>query len=215
MESQWIKITFILLCFYAANAWADYYRYKDKDGHIVIGTTLPPEMADHGYQIIGPRGNVIQTVDPRESEAEIKLDTEAELKEKEKAKQAEFAQKQAEMQVHKDEILLKSFSSEADIARSRDEKIASIKVLEEIVHENITRLEKQLKDTQSSIASYEQAKKSVPDNLKKTVEETERQIKENQAFLERKKSEINEINTKYQGLIDRFQKLQSHTSDKK
>lgn len=207
MAKNWIKIGLLLLssiCF-SSNiiAQGNYYRYKDKDGHPVISSTLPSEVVDLGYEIISPRGTVIETISPRESK-------EQQVSEGELEKQAEIDRKKAQVQAHKDEILLKSFTNETDIERSRKEKIASIEVLEEIVHENIDRLQKQLNREKNSAANYTGQNQKIPEKLQKTIDETLRQINENKAFLERKKTEKVQINTKYKGLVERFRYLQQH-----
>jgi hypothetical protein len=198
-----ISILAMPLCF----AETTLYRYKDKDGHPVITSTLPPEVADQGYEIISPRGNVIETIPPAKNKEQLAKEQEALEKQKQEAIKAENDRKQAAIQAKKDDILLKSFTNEQDIARSRDEKLASIEVLVEITNENISRLKKQLNDAKISKTAYEKSNQPVPDSLKKTIEESQRQISDNQAFLERKEIEKQEITRKYQSLIDRFQKL--------
>ncbi len=71
MDKHWIKISFVLglSLINVSNCFADtnFYRYKDKDGRPVITNTLPSEVADQGYEIISPRGNVIETVQPEKN----------------------------------------------------------------------------------------------------------------------------------------------------
>ncbi len=192
-----------------SNCFADtnFYRYKDKDGHPVITNSLPSEVADQGYEIISPRGNVIETVQPAKSKEEIAKDAK-ELEEKRiKELKEQAQQKLAEIQAKKDDILLKSFTSEEDIKRSRDDKIASIAVLEEITNENITRLKKQLEHANLSKSNYEKNGQKIPADLQKTIDESNRQIQDNMAFLERKKVEKDKINTDYKDLLQRFHQL--------
>lgn len=215
MQKHWIKISLCLgllgiIPQNFATTEAQYYRYKDADGHQVITSTLPSEVADQGYEIISSRGNVIKTVLPAKTKEELAQDEKA-LEEKRKADLKEIEnKKQAELQAKKDDILLKSFSSEDDIIRSRDEKIASIEVLEQIMRENITRLNKQLKEANDSYATFIKTGQTVPETLKKTISETQRQINDNEAFIQRKTVEKASIHTKYQGLIDRFHQLNKH-----
>ncbi len=184
-----------------------YYRYKDADGYQVITSTLPADVADKGYEVISPRGNVIKTIKPAKTPEEIAADKQA-LEEKRQAElKAEENKKNEERQAKKDDILLKSFTTEEDIIRSRDEKIASIVVLEQIMNENITRLNKQLNDANNAKDNYVKTGQVVPEPLKKTIADSERQIKENEAFLQRKKVEKDNIQVKYEGLIARFKEL--------
>lgn len=217
MSSHWVKIGLfliaIVLCPAGSAKEMTLYRYKDKDGHPVITSTLPSDVAEQGgYDIISSRGNVLETVPPAKTKEEIAKDAQNIEKEKEAQKQAEVASKQAAIQAKKDEILLKSFTNEQDIIRSRDEKIASIEVLEEISKENITRLQKQLDDAKNAVQKHQNTGQQIPESLQKTIEESQRQINDNLAFLTRKKAEKDEIHTKYQELISRFREIQQHPS---
>lgn len=217
MSSHWVKVVLAVvaigLCTIGSAKEMTLYRYKDKDGHAVITSTLPSDVAEQGgYDIISPRGNVLETVPPAKTKEEIAKEANDLEKEKETQKQAEIVRKQAAIQAKKDEILLKSFTNEQDIIRSRDEKIASIEILEEITKENITRLQKQLDDAKNAVQHHQNTGQQIPESLQKTIEESQRQINDNVAFLTRKKAEKDEIHTKYQGLINRFRELQQDSS---
>lgn len=187
-----------------------FYRYKDKNGKIVITSALPEEANSIGYEIISPRGNVIETIPPPKSAAEIAAEEKAQEVQKQAETKAQEAKKIQELQAHKDEILLKAFSNEEDIIRSRDDKIASIAVLEGIAHENIVRLQKQLNEVKSAADTYQRQNQPIPENLQNAIKDTRRQINENQAFLDSKKVEKQQITANYQKLLERFQQIQTH-----
>lgn len=215
MSSYWVKIALLTAAtLFCSQGWTKeitLYRYKDKDGHPVITSTLPSDVAEKGgYDIISPRGNVLETVPPAKTPEQIAKEAQNLEKAKEADKQAEVARKQAAIQAKKDEILLKSFTSEQDIIRSRDEKIASIEVLEGITKENITRLQKQLDDANVLAQKHQSSGQQIPESLQKMIEESRRQISDNVNFLNRKKAEKDEINAKYQELVNRFHELQQH-----
>lgn len=208
---SWIKTLLVIsLCIIkpvSAIEAGNYYRYKDSQGNTVMSNNLPPDAANQGYEVISPRGNVLEKIPPRKSEQELVK----EIAEKEKREaldqKRETERQKALEQAQKDEILLKSFSSEADITRSRDDKIAAIEVLETITKDNIKRLEKQLSEANQMVTTLEQKKSVVPVGLKKTIADTQRQIRENQIFLENKAIEKENIHKSYQDLINRFQQL--------
>ena len=209
----WINILFLSGCsLHAAQALAqdNYYRYKDKEGHTVISNSVPADVTNTGYEVVSPMGNVVETVLPRKSDAEIAAEAKLIEQQREAQKQIEISKQRADMQAHKDNILLKSFASVADINRARDDKLASIAVLENIVQENLGGLEKQLKDAKTAAATYEAKSQPLPASLQKTITESERQIKDGRAFLERKKLEKLEIETKYKSLTEHYLKLQAN-----
>lgn len=208
----WINILLIAGCnLHAATAFTqeNYYRYKDKEGHNVISNTVPADVANTGYEVVSPLGTVVETVLPRKSDAEIAADAKRVEQEREAQRQAEISKQQADIQAHKDNILLKSFSSVADINRAKEDKLASIAVLENIVQENLGGLKKQLNDAKAAAESYVAKSQPLPATLQKTITESERQIKDGQAFLDRKKAEKLEIEAKYKALTEHFLELQT------
>lgn len=216
MAKHWIKISLgVVLLLNSMHALSEqkFYRYKDKDGNQVISSTLPSEAAKDGYEIITTRGNVIEKVAPQKTALEIAKDKASKATSN---KDEEEKNRQSMIRAKKDEILLKSFTNESDIIRSRDEKIASINVLEEIMRENIARLKKQLADANVQATSYTSAKQPIPATVQTTISESKRQIEENLDFLERKRVEKEQIHKTYQGLIQRFNELnQNNKQDAK
>lgn len=208
----WINISLLLSALLSATVCfgqeAAYYRYKDKDGNTVMSSILPPEYANEAYEKLNRSGDVIETVAPRKSDTQIQKEAD-ELKKREADKrQAELQHQKEQEQRHKDSILLKSFNTQEDIERARNDKIASIKVLEEIVKENLDGLERQLSVAQSAAKTYQQSSQKIPEKLQQTIDTTLRQIQDNKAFLERKTLEKKDIEEKYQALIQRFNDLE-------
>jgi len=211
----WLSTTLALVALMSpltSSAQTEYYRYKDKDGNTVMSSALPPEVANDGYEVLNAMGEVVEKVPPRKSEAQLKAEADALKKQQSQQKAAEIQREQAEIQERKDEILLKSFSNLGDIERARNDKMASIQVLEEIVKENLEGLEKQLTDAKNAAASYKQGGQKIPDKLQTTIDNTMRQISESKAFLERKSEEKKEIQSKYEAIIIRFKELQQKQS---
>jgi hypothetical protein len=212
----WINISLVLSALLSATLCfgqeAAYYRYKDKDGNTVMSSTLPPEYANGGYETLNHSGAVIETIAPRKSEAQIQIEAEALKKREADKQQAELQHQKDEEQRRKDDILLKSFSTQQDIERSRNDKMASIKVLEEIVKENLEGLERQLSVAQNAAKTYQQSNQKIPEKLQHTIDNTLRQIHNNKAFLERKALEKKDIDKKYQALIQRFNDVEKKRS---
>lgn len=214
MKDSWVKIPLFMFSLWlsgsvVAQEAENFYRYRDDHGNLVISNTLPAEAANNGYEIISPRGNVLERIAPRKTAQEIAQDAIEQEKKAQQEKQAEAKEQQALIQAQKDEILLKSFSSVKDIVRSRDEKISAIEVLENITKDNIKRLEKQLSEANKMVVTHQQQNIAIPRSLQNTIQDTQRQIKENQIFLNNKAIEKEQINKSYQDLIDRFNQLKN------
>ena len=88
-------------------------------------------------------------------------------------------------------------------------KIASIKILEDIMQENLHGLNKQLSDIKESMEQYKQQNKPVPQTLQKTLDDTLRQIKDNETFLTKKTIEKKDIQDKYEVIINHYKALKN------
>lgn len=63
-----------LLLLSSANAVADFYRYQDENGQVVVAYRLTPEAIQQGYEVINSQGVVVAVVEP----AKTKRDKDAE-----------------------------------------------------------------------------------------------------------------------------------------
>jgi hypothetical protein len=100
-------------------AAANTYRYINDRGQTVHGSTVPPEFAKNGYEVINERGIVIQVV-PRAL-------TPAELAEQEATRaQREAEEAAARAAQEADSLLLRLYRSPEEVARKRDERLMLI-----------------------------------------------------------------------------------------
>lgn len=175
-----------------------YYRYRDENGTLTMASILPPDRADNGYEVISKNGEIIQKIPPKTATITPEK-TEPEILTPE------------EQQKRQDDLLLKSFSSQKEIERSRDEKLASIKIFEGIVQQNLQSLNKQLQDINDSIAAHKEANIAIPPDLQKNLNATLRQIREGEEFLAKKTVEKKEIENRYNNLIKRYNSLHPNT----
>jgi hypothetical protein len=118
------KLRAVVLCVLCAGfmheaAAANTYRYKDDNGRVIHGSTVPPQFVKNGYEILNERGVVIQTVARALTEAELAAQ-EAQRAEREAAEALAREQQQA------DSLLLRLYRSPEEIARKRDERVTII-----------------------------------------------------------------------------------------
>jgi len=168
---------------------------------------LPAQYANDGYDVVTARGNVIEHVPAKKTAQELEID--AKLKVEEQKRQAEQASIQAAIDKEKrqDYILLQTFMATQDIERLRDEKIASIKIVEGITLENLKRLRDQLDTARDAAANFERMGKPTPTNVTKTISESKRQIKDSEDFIQRKHMEKLKITKEFTRTLERFNKL--------
>lgn len=184
-----------------------YYRYADENGAIVISSTLPPGY-NNRYEIITTSGAVVEKVEPKRSFEEVKkevVQTDLLNPQTEEEKQ-NINQSKTFMS---DEVLWKSFANENDIVKVRDEKLAAIKVMEDISTSNLKTLEEQLHHLEEIAAEAERSGNKIPNDILQSIQDTTRQISNNRDYLAKKKDEREAILKQYTILLKRYQGLKT------
>lgn len=205
-----IKLMFsigLIVCTANAVASGNLYRYTDDNGEQIVSGTLPGDAADRGYEVLSPRGNVIEEVKPRLTSEQIAEMEAKKIEEQEAAQAAEIAKQEREQQARKDALLLKMFASAQDIERARDDKVDSIETQMAITIENLVRLEEQLKTAFETKQALEAQKSVIPKMLKDTITDTKVQIEDNIDFLKRKELEKEQIKAQYEEMLTRFKRV--------
>jgi len=101
-------------------AGGNLFRWRDADGKLHIGDSLPAEAIQKGYDIIDERGRVLKHVDPPPSPEELR-------KRREAARKAELERQRRVAQAERDRALLLTYGSVAEIERARDERLNLIR----------------------------------------------------------------------------------------
>ena len=63
-------IAALLLSISSLNAFADFYRYEDENGKLVVAYRLTPEAIKQGYEVINSQGSVVATIEPAKTESD-------------------------------------------------------------------------------------------------------------------------------------------------
>ncbi len=177
------------------------YRYKNKDGVVVIKDHLPPDVARQGYDIVDIYGNLIRRVPPAKTPEQIR-------KEKELARLAAIERQKIEEQLRRDNELLRQYTTVRDLERARDNMIKAVMVDMDIRRANIQRIRRDLEKMQSEAADFERRGKPIPKALQDNIERALRQIAEGEMYIERKNAEIARIREEFSQDIARFEELQ-------
>ncbi|HET9843451.1 MAG TPA: hypothetical protein VFP93_02185 [Gammaproteobacteria bacterium] len=214
---KWIQLAFLgtaisFQIFAAEQSSENLYKYQDENGIEIISTSLPGEAANRGYTVISPRGNVIEVVPPKPSDEEVAKSLKEEQKKVEFEKQKEEELHKKELEAKKDIMLLKMFGNVQDIERSRDEKLSSIKVQEDITKDNLERIKLQLQKAQEISKIHQDRNQPVPPQIEETIKDSQFQIEENTKFLIRKTTEKKQIHDQYEKLIERFNEIKVQDS---
>jgi len=176
--------------------------WTNNEGVRECGNVVPPEFAQKSHKEISKHGLVREELE--------RAKTEEELAEEERlvAIEAEEARK-AEEQAKQDKILLDTFSSVDDIEMTRDGKIAAIESSIKHTNKRSEKIQIDLDKRIQAAAAEERAGKAPSESLLKDIEALRRQIKNNEAYITKKRAEQAQVREEYAIDITRFNKLKA------
>ncbi|WP_069296284.1 hypothetical protein [Methylophaga muralis] len=214
-----ISIRFVLASMLSATLFiattvsaAQLYRFTDESGIPTISKTLPPEVAQQGYDILDEKSmRVIQRVPPALTEAQIierdkqrKLDLEAQ-------KQAEQAAKMAAEERRKraiyDHNLLSAYQSEQDLLNERDKDLLYREKRLEVLNGKRKGLQQRLQQAQRQAADNELSGVGLSDNLKSRLQAAQQELDNNQSTIDQLQTEITTLKQQYELDLQRLREL--------
>lgn len=169
------------------------YRYIDDRGIIVLDDHVPPDFVHHGYTILGPGGRVIEEVPPSLNPEEAAARREARV--------------EAERQRHRDESLLRRYSTVADIEAARERALNEINVRLEILRSNLLSLKAQIEREQSRAADLERRGVAVPESLTETLRTLQHDVGDTENTIRQRHRDADQVRAGYQRDIERFEVL--------
>ena len=198
MNVRWILLSSALLVV-AANAAAveEWYRYRNEQGVTVLSQSVPPALADNGYDVLDGDGRLLRKVP---SKAERKRLREAE----------EARQKQADAEndrQRKDEDLLKLYASSADVAAARDRKLRSIEVDIGRIRADLEALKQKKTNLEQQGAERERGGLGHSEEIFENLTIVEAQIKVQEANIDSRRLEQQQIRESYDRDMERVRLL--------
>lgn len=194
---QALTVLVLLLCSAFSHAGVEYFRYKAAGGALVIDSRLPPEYVKHGYEVINANGDVLRTVAPQATAEQIA------------AKQKALSEQQLKAeQRKKDEMLMRRYSSVADIEASQNRVVDEINVRLSILRGNLRSLKGQIERQQEVAANSERAGREVPQALLDNIGTMEVEVDDTRKKIIARKKEITAVKRNYAADIERFEYLQ-------
>ena len=185
---------------YGSMAVAGMYRWVDDEGEVHYGNSVPPEFAKKERKELNQRGRTVKVYDAAKTPEEI---AEAARLESIRLERERVAVEEA----RKDHVLLATYSSEDDMLKTRDGKLAALEGLIQLTQRRIISMNTRMKQLTEDAADYERGGRAVPDVLTRQIENIRIQTTENEAFILVKQQEQDEINGLFQKDIARFREL--------
>lgn len=194
-----IVLSSLLFCCLAVPASAaKLYKWVDEDGKVFYSDKVPPEHKDRERHQLNSQGIVVDTVDRALTPEELAA-------EKARIKAEQEAQKQAEEQRRADEVLLRSYASEEDIIRSREQKLEAVRRTMDVTKATIESQNRTLADMIKRAADLERAGQEVSPALRSSIDVMREQIDSQEQTIAAKEREMEEIRAQSDQDLARFQ----------
>ncbi|MDH5368501.1 MAG: hypothetical protein OEW99_00635 [Gammaproteobacteria bacterium] len=179
---------------------AKFKCWTNNEGVKECGTYVPAEYSQKRIETRGKSGRVVEVDERAKTKAELaEIERLTKLKEIEDAKIAE--------QKKKDEILLKTFSTERDINMLRDSKINVIEGILTVTNGNNKALKKKLEKLQKRAANSERRGKKPPQIVLDDIKEIQSRLSKNMMSIKSKRAEQEEIREKFAKDLQHFREL--------
>jgi small-conductance mechanosensitive channel len=174
--------------------------WTNNEGVKECGNVIPPEYAQKGHEEVSDQGVVVEEQERAKTEEELAEEKRlADIKAEETRK--------AEAQAKQDKMLMDTFSSIDDIEMTRDGKIAAIESSVKLTNTRNEKIQTDLDKRIEAAAVEERAGKTPSESLLKDIESLRRQIKNNEAYITKKRAEQEQLRADYALDIARFNKL--------
>ncbi|MEH6466518.1 MAG: hypothetical protein V7722_02715 [Porticoccus sp.] len=160
------------------------YRYRNKEGNLVVDYTVPPEYVAGGYEVISKTGRVEQVVSPQRN---------PEASEAESTESSEDASKQQE----EDGMLLRSYSEVSGIEAARDRRVSKLDRAVEITQSNLLKNRDMQQAARVKAANYQLSGKPVPKSLLKHMDDLVIQERDAEQVLELRQQERESVSQRY------------------
>ena len=188
----------LLLALFSAPVMAQkLYRWTDKDGNVHYSDKIPPEAVEHGRTELNDQGVEVSSV-------ERALTAEELAEEERKRREEEAAQAAIDAQRNADETILRTFTSEADIARTRDARMEAIRRNIELTESGLEAQRKRMNVLRETAADHERAGEDVPQKLVDEIQSLGVRIEDQRQFLNRRHDELAQVQEDYMHQLEAY-----------
>ena len=186
---------------------AQLYRYKNEQGNLVIGQTIPPKFVSKGYDILNLQGRVLETIAPALTPEQIAArDAQLEIEKQAKIEQA----KQAEI----DDKLKQLYSHPDDAVRILERRTQDIKNVISVKKSRISNAQKQIREQEELAAQNQRKGYKVPERVLEKINTLTKDINNSKADIDELEQEFDVVLTEFDIKIRRLEHIKKKKSEK-
>jgi hypothetical protein len=190
-----------ILSLSAVSVSAETYRWKDKDGKVHYGVTIPPEYAEQPYDVLNSAGIVIEHIEDTSIPQDV-------IEEKKSLGRQPLISHE-ERRIQSDKLLVIQYESEEDIINALDLEIAQLGYDSRLIDQSYESTGTSIRNQIRQAADQQRAGQEISADLQKKIAS----LYKRRARDERRRSAIQhrekDIRARFQQDLDRYRTLTS------
>jgi hypothetical protein len=209
MESRSTRIvaafTASCLCLAAFSAFAETYRWKDKDGKVHYGAAVPAEYAEQPYDILNKAGMVIEHIE----DTTIPLEVVAE----QKIQERQPLISQEERRIQSDRLLVIRYRSEEDIANALETQIAQLGYDSRITKQSYESTNNAIRDQIGQAADQQRSNQPISAEQQQGIDKLYARLARDEQKRDIIVRREDRIRARFQADLERYRALTSETKE--
>ena len=186
------------------------YKWVDENGRVHYSDKVPPDQVKQAREEFNKEGVVIDQVARAKTKEELAADAEAAKMAEEKAEQERL--EQVRLSKERSQIL-KSYVSEDQIVRIKEERLEALSRNIEMANENLAIQKKNHQDLLKRAADKERNGEVVSETFLGQIETVKKQIAYQEEYIKDKETEKSEITEKYDNDLVKYRKYTGKTTE--
>ena len=182
---------------------AETYRWKDKEGKVHYGASVPAEYADQPYDILNNAGLVIERVEDTSIPMEVLEEQKKEKKGRQPLISEEIRREQA------DKLLVMQYGSEEDILKALELEVSQLGYDSRLIDQSFESTAKAIRDQIRLAADQQRANMPVNEEQKKEIAGLYTRRKQDEKRLQAIKDREMAIRERFQAELERYRYLTS------
>lgn len=196
----------LVLFLLAAPLAADTYRWKDKNGEIHYGESVPPEYADQPYDVINSQGIVIRHV---EDTTTVEATEEQEPEKKERAPLIS----EEERRIQSDRLLVIRYSSEDEIQKQLELELAQVGYDAKVINQSFESTSAAIRSQISQAADQQRAGQKISAEQQDEIDQLYARRAQDRKQLAANKAREEKIRARYAADLERYRFLTSESEE--
>jgi hypothetical protein len=205
MESKSPRIVAILIAgiisLSVSSLAADTYRWKDKDGKVHYGATVPAEYAEQPYDILNSAGMVIEHVEDTSVPIEVRVEKEIQ------GRKPLISNEERRRQT--DRLLVIQYRSEEEITNARDLQIDQLGYDSKIINQSYASTNNAIRDQIRQAADQQRANQQISEDQQKGIDKLYARLARDEKKRARMEQREKRIRDRFQADLERYRVLTS------